>query len=89
MFLLVVVLCFLPAPGFGQIGAISFELEQLIVDEGSSRFTTVQIPLVREGGSSGAVVVTITVSRLALHSQKVPCLCNLSGRNHVEVALLM
>ena len=62
MFLLVVVLCFLPVPGLGQIGAISFAQERLIVDEGSTQFTAVQIPLVREGGTSGAVVVTITVS---------------------------
>lgn len=63
VYLLVTALCLcLPTPGVGQVGTISFAQQQLVVDEGSTRFTTVQIPLVRDGGTSGAVVVTITVS---------------------------
>ena len=51
--------------GTGDVnGFISFAQPRLIVDEGLSTqtFTTVSIPLVREGGTSGNVFVTITVS---------------------------
>ena len=51
--------------GTGDVnGFISFAQPSLIVDEGSSTqtFTTVSIPLVREGGTTGNVFVSITVS---------------------------
>ena len=51
--------------GTGTVnGFINFAQPSLIVDEGLSTqtFTTVAIPLVREGGTTGNVFVTITVS---------------------------
>ena len=51
--------------GTGDVnGFISFAQPSLVVDEGPSTqtFTTVSIPLIREGGTSGNVFVTITVS---------------------------
>jgi hypothetical protein len=51
--------------GTGAVnGFINFAQSSLTVDEGSSSqtFTTVSIPLVREGGTTGNVFVTITVS---------------------------
>lgn len=51
--------------GTGAVnGFINFAQPSLIVDEGlaTQTFTTVSIPLVREGGTTGNVFVTITVS---------------------------
>jgi hypothetical protein len=59
--------CWLAAPGHAQDGGIiSFTQERVIVDEGpsSSLFTPVPIPLLRTGGTSGAVVVSINVSEV-------------------------
>ena len=48
-------------PGLSQVGTISFAQPQLLVEEGTGTITSVQIPLVREGGTDGSVVVSITV----------------------------
>lgn len=51
--------------GTGAVnGFINFAQTRLVVDEGpaTQTFTTVSIPLVREGGTTGNVFVTLTVS---------------------------
>lgn len=60
--LLVCFIC-LPKPCLSQEGSINFAQSQLVVNEGVSAdtFTTVQIPLEREGGTSGSIVVSIEV----------------------------
>lgn len=42
-------------------GVISFAQELVVVNEGTDLFTPIQIPLTREGGTEGSVVVSITV----------------------------
>lgn len=67
-YLVLFLLCCLPTPGHAQNGGfVSFAQERVVVDEGSSLFTPVAIPLLRVGGTSGAVVVSISVSSLATH----------------------
>lgn len=62
---LVLLLCFLPMHGHAQDGGfVSFAQERIVVDEGSSLFTPVSIPLLRVGGTTEAVVVSISVSRV-------------------------
>ena len=48
----------------GTHGFINFAQSQLVVNEGTGQtgFTSVQIPLVREGGVTGQVFAGITVS---------------------------
>ena len=48
----------------GTYGFINFAQLQLVVNEGTGQtgFTSVQIPLVREGGVTGQVFAGITVS---------------------------
>lgn len=59
---LVVLLCAL-TPGHAQIGGnISFAQEVLTAEEGTGSFTPIQIPLVRDGDTTGPVVVSISVS---------------------------
>ena len=61
--LLVLLLYCLPTPGDAQDGGfVSFAQDRVVADEGSSMFTPVAIPLLRVGGTSGAVVVSISVS---------------------------
>ena len=48
-------------PGVSQVGSISFAQALIVADEGTGQITSVQIPLVREGGTDGSVVVSITV----------------------------
>lgn len=52
----------LATPGYSQVGFISFAQEQIIVEEGPALFTPAQIPLIRNGGTSGVIVVSISVS---------------------------
>ena len=50
----------------GQVnGFISFSVTQLVVDENAgASFTTVQLPLIREVGTSGTVLATVDVSSI-------------------------
>ena len=54
-----------PVPGLCQQGSISFAQPQIVVDEDNDNaalsFTSVQIPLIREGGTAGIVAVSIQV----------------------------
>ncbi len=60
---LLLLLCCWATPGHGQAaGFISFAQDRIIVDEGPS-LTPVAIPLSRVGGTTGAVVISITVSQ--------------------------
>ena len=69
-FLLLFLLCALlpeqgstQSPNGQESGFISFAITRLVVDENVGvSFTTVQIPLVREVGSSGIVLATVDVS---------------------------
>ena len=58
-------------------GFISFAVTQVVVDENTGGlFTTVRLPLVREVGSSGNVIATVTVSITDLcHATMNHCDC--------------
>ena len=43
-------------------GTISFAQEVLTAEEGTGTLTPIQIPLVRDGDTTGAVVVSLSVS---------------------------
>lgn len=46
-------------------GFISFSVTQLVVDENTgASFTTVQLPLIREVGTTGTVLATVDVSSI-------------------------
>jgi len=70
-FLLLLLSALLPEQGSaqspnGQVnGFISFSVTQLVVDENTgASFTTVQLPLIREVGTSGTVLATVDVSSI-------------------------
>ena len=70
-FLLATALCASgQAPNGNTHGFISFALPRLVVDEGASNSTgrvVISVPLVREVGSTGAVIVAVTVSVYSHH----------------------
>ena len=61
-------LCLALLPGYSWAqspGSVSFAQTRIIVEEdimSTQSFTPIQIPLVREGGTTGSVVVSIEVS---------------------------
>lgn len=63
---LVVLLCALTSGHAQTGGTISFAQEVLTTEEGTGTLTPIQIPLVRDGDTTGAVVVSLSVSLIAI-----------------------
>ncbi len=61
---MVLLLCWQLSPVLSQsgTGTVSFSLDQIVVQEDvAGPYETVSIPLTREGGTSGAIAVSIEV----------------------------